>query len=207
MFGEVNPSGRLPLTYPATVNGFTPYDLLPLEDFEFNKYEYLFPFGHGLSYTTFEYSNLVLSTRQLVAPNPLTVSVTVRNSGTRAGKESVLLFLNDRYGSVPRPVRQLKKFKKVTLNPGASETVSFTLNMDDLSFINAQYQRIYEPGEFRIYVANLNSTFVLSVDPAATTTRMTSMTTTTGGASSTRLNHLLSYASTMLVVLAVFKLF
>lgn len=169
LFGRVNPSGRLPITYPAHPNGFTTYDHLPLEAFEFNQYEPLFPFGHGLSYTTFEYSALTLSTRDLLAPNNLVVSVTVKNSGTQAGKESVLLYLNDVYGSIPRPMRQLKKFTKISLNAGQSQTVTFTLTMDDLSFINAQNQRVYEPGEFNVYVGSESTSFVLRVNDVPTT--------------------------------------
>lgn len=177
LFGRINPSGRLPFTYPAYPNGHNHYDLLPIEQFDLNKYEYLFPFGHGLSYTTFQYSNLQLSTSNLVAPNSLTVSVTVTNTGNRAGKESVLLYVHDVYGSVPRPLKQLKRFTKVNLEPAASQTLTFTLTMDDLSFTDINYKRIYEAGDFNVYIGDLKGSFKLTVNTAATTTARTVPTT------------------------------
>ena len=161
LFGRVNPSARLPITYPSSPSGFTTYDYLPIESFDLNSYKYLFPFGHGLSYTTFVYSNLTLSTNQLVVPNDLTVSVRVKNTGTMEGKESVLLYLNDVYGSIPRPMRQLKKFRKISLAPGSYQIVTFNLTMDDLSFININNKRVFETGDFNIYISNLTASFTL----------------------------------------------
>lgn len=163
VFGRANPSGRLPITYPAHPSGYTTYDYLPLEEFEMNHYEYLFPFAHGLSYTTFEYSNLTLSTKELVVPNDLTVSVTVKNTGNRDGQEVVLVYINDEYASMPQPMRKLKKFTKIMLKSGEAKTISFCLTLDDLSFINVKSQRVYEPGNFNIYVANLTDSFELMV--------------------------------------------
>lgn len=197
LFGVVNPSGRLPFTYPLNVNGYTTYDILPLESFEINQYEYLFPFGHGLSYTSFEYSNLQLSTRQLVAPNSLTVTVTVKNTGSIAGKETVMLFVNDIYGSIPRPIRQLKKFTKISLQPGASQNVEFTLTMDDLSFINQQNQRDYESGDFNIYVSSLKAMFNLQKDATQTTevTRTSLLTTSDNSANRPRYQGVIAFST------------
>jgi beta-glucosidase len=162
LFGTTNPSGKLPITYPKYPNGITTYDHLPLETFDVNRYEYLFPFGHGLSYTQFTYSNLRLSTDALVYPNELKVQVTVQNTGGRDGKEAVLLYLNDEFGDVPRPSRQLKKFTKINLKSGESKTVEFTLTEYDLSFINKKSKRVCENGKFNIYVADKTASFTLS---------------------------------------------
>ena len=174
LFGQVNPSGRLPITYPLNTNGITTYDYLPIELFDLNKYDNLFPFGHGLSYTTFVYYDLTLSTNELVSPNHLIVHFTVYNSGKRDGKETVLLYLNDVYGSIPRPMRQLKKFEKIFLASGSFQTVTFTLTMEDLSFINSDNSRIYEDGLFNVYVGNLSSSFVLKGSPKNNSNRITS---------------------------------
>jgi beta-glucosidase len=164
LFGASNPSGRLPITFPRNPNGITTYDCLPLEAFDGNSYDFLYPFGHGLSYTQFTYSNLKLSTNSLIAPDTLKVEVTVQNTGRMDGKEVVLLYLNDEIASVPRPLRQLKKFKKIDLKMGESRKVSFELDMYDLSFIGLNSERIYEEGEFNIYVDKLKATFSLIVN-------------------------------------------
>jgi hypothetical protein len=161
LFGETNPSGKLPITYPKYDSGFTTYDYLPLEIYGGNTYDYLFPFGHGLSYTNFTYSSLKLSANQVTMPDSLSVQVDVTNIGDREGKEVVMLFLNDEYGSVPRPVRQLKKFEKIALKAGETKTVNFTLEMYDLSFINLNSQRVCEPGRFNVYIKDLNDSFIL----------------------------------------------
>lgn len=164
IYGRTNPSGKLPITYPKSPNGITTYDYLPIEAAWPNSYEYLYPFGHGLSFTTFEYSSLTLSVTELVAPNNLTVSFVVRNVGDRDGKEVVMVYLNDVYGSVPRPVRQLKKYDKVELRVGEARKVSFDLRMEDLRFVNAKSKRVFEEGTFNVYVANLTASFILK-DP------------------------------------------
>lgn len=161
IFGRHNPSARLPITYPAHPNGFNNYDLSPMEAFEFNKYEYLFPFGHGLSYTRFDYANLTLSSHEIRVPEELELSVAVTNVGARDGDEVVLLFLNDQVASLPQPVRKLKKFTKVSLRAGETRTVRFCLGVDDLKFVNAQSKWVYEPGRFNVYVDKLNDFFNL----------------------------------------------
>ncbi|RNA42662.1 beta-glucosidase [Brachionus plicatilis] len=112
IFGKYNPNAKLSVTYPLDANGFSTYDYKPLEVHDTNKVQMLYGFGHGLSYTHFEYLNLKLSKKIVSFEESLTVSVTVKNSGQMDGKESVLLFLNDEYASVTRPVRKLKGFKK-----------------------------------------------------------------------------------------------
>ncbi|RMZ95040.1 beta-glucosidase, partial [Brachionus plicatilis] len=125
LFGKYNPNARLSVTYPLDVNGISTYDYKPLEVHDANKVEKLYAFGHGLSYTKFEYSNLRLSKKSIGLQESLTVTVNVKNIGNLEGKESVLMFLNDEYGSLTRPVRQLKGFEKITLKIGQSVDVKF----------------------------------------------------------------------------------
>ena len=169
MFGQYNPNARLPITYPRAPNGFVTYDRRAIEDFEFNHYDNLYPFGHGLSYTSFEYSDLELSPVQQVDNLTLMVSVKVRNSGSMEGKETVLLYMNDEVASISRPVQQLKGFKKVNLKPNEQAQVTFNLTLNDFSFINFDNKRVVEPGIFNFYVANLSTSFILNsvpTDPA-----------------------------------------
>nr|WP_305888624.1 glycoside hydrolase family 3 N-terminal domain-containing protein [Methylomonas sp. SURF-2] len=152
LFGNVNPSGRLPLSYPRAANDVTPYDHKPMEAFEANQYRPLYPFGHGLSYTQFETSGLTLNNNSIALGDSVEVSVKVKNTGKLAGKEAVLVYLHDLVGSVTRPVKQLKAFKKVELQPGEQQTLSFTLTPEDMSFIGVDKRRIVEPGEFDVMV-------------------------------------------------------
>jgi len=154
LFGDVNPSGKLPISYPRHANEVVPYDHKPLEAYEDNQYRPLYPFGHGLSYTSFETSGLHLNKEQIALGDEIEVTVNVKNTGTRAGKEAVLVYLNDVAASVTRPVKQLKAFKKVELKPGQQETLHFTLTPQDMSFIGLDMKRIVEPGEFRVMVGN-----------------------------------------------------
>lgn len=160
LFGDVNPSGKLPITYPKSPNGITLYDYKPLEYSDGNKYDPLFPFGHGLSYTKFNYSNLKLSSNKINANDKLTVSVDVENTGSLKGKEVVQLYLTDLYGSVSRPNKQLKGFEKIELNPGEKKTVQFTIDKSHLSFIGLNNKRIVEPGEFTVTIGDLKKNFV-----------------------------------------------
>ncbi|MEP0859904.1 MAG: glycoside hydrolase family 3 C-terminal domain-containing protein [Ignavibacterium sp.] len=159
IFGDVNPSGKLPVTYPKSPNGITLYDYKPLENIDENKYDPLFPFGHGLSYTKFNYSNLKLSSDKIKMNDKLLVSVDVENVGKLKGKEVVQLYLTDLYGSVSRPNKQLKGFEKIELNPGEQKTVTFTIDKSHLSFIGIDNKRIVEPGEFVITIGDLKKNF------------------------------------------------
>ncbi|HEY0728565.1 MAG TPA: glycoside hydrolase family 3 C-terminal domain-containing protein, partial [Pyrinomonadaceae bacterium] len=166
VFGGVNPSGKLPVTFPRTV-GQVPiyYNHLntgrPPE--EQNKYssKYLdvpwtpqFPFGYGLSYTTFKVSNLQLSAPRMRATDKMVVSVDVENSGPRAGDEVVQLYIRDPVASLSRPVKELKGFQRVTLKPGEKRRVEFTLLHDHLAFWNREMRFVVEPGEFRVMVGS-----------------------------------------------------
>lgn len=159
LFGVVNPSARLPVTYPSNVNGFTTYDLAPMEQFDLNKYEYLFSFGHGLSYTTFEYDSLTLSAREVRPGGEITIEVSVKNTGEIDGKETVLVYVTDVVGSIPRPIRQLKKFAKFNIRAGESVRASFVLSTNELTFVNLQNRRVLEPGKFEVHVDKLRAEF------------------------------------------------
>jgi len=160
LFGDVNPSGKLPVTFPRTV-GQVPiyYNYLntgrPPE--AQNKYssKYLdvpwtpqFPFGYGLSYTTFKLSNLQLSAPRIRMSDKLTVSVDVENTGQRAGDEVVQLYLRDPVATMARPVKELKGYQRVTLKPGEKRRVEFTVTHDQLAFWNREMRFVVEPGEF-----------------------------------------------------------
>jgi beta-glucosidase len=172
LFGDVNPGGKLPVTFPRSV-GQIPmyYNYLntgrPPE--AQNKYtsKYLdmpwtplFPFGFGLSYTKFKISNLQLSAPRIAASGKLTVSVEVENSGQRAGDEVVQLYVRDPVASLSRPVKELKGFQRVTLQPGEKRRVEFVLDREHLGFWNRQMRFVVEPGEFRVMVGS-NSAEVL----------------------------------------------
>lgn len=161
LFGDANPSGKLPITYPKYPNGITLYDYKPIENFDSNRYDPLLPFGFGLSYTKFSYSNLTLSKSEINEDYELIVSVDVKNEGSMKGKETVLLYLTDLYGQVSRPNKQLKGFQKVELNPGETMKVTFKINKNHLSFIGLENKRIIESGEFIITIGNLQAKFVL----------------------------------------------
>ncbi len=167
LFGDVNPSGKLPFTYPLYANSLVTYDHKPSEhqarmsgvyDYE-SDFAIQYAFGHGLSYTTFEYSNLVLSHSELTKDGQMDVQVTVKNTGEREGKEVVQLFTSDLVASITPDVRRLRAFDKVNLKPGEEKTLSFSLTPQDLSFINERNQRVTEPGEFEIQVAELSARF------------------------------------------------
>ncbi|MGZ5006341.1 MAG: glycoside hydrolase family 3 N-terminal domain-containing protein [Methylobacter sp.] len=154
LYGDYNPNAKLPISYPRNTNGITPYDYKPIESFEMNTYSPLYPFGHGLSYTTFETTGLKVAKDKIKIDENLNVSVNVKNTGPLKGKESVLLYINDVAASVTRPNKQLKAFKKIELNPGQSENIGFTLTPQDLSFIGVDLKRIVEPGDFKVMVGN-----------------------------------------------------
>ncbi|MFN4111156.1 MAG: glycoside hydrolase family 3 C-terminal domain-containing protein, partial [Ignavibacteria bacterium] len=161
LFGNVNPSGKLPITYPKYTNAIIHYDYKPIESFDVNRYDPLFPFGFGLSYTKFSYSNLRLNKTEITEDDELLISIDVKNEGNRTGKETILLYITDLYGQVSRPNKQLKGFEKIELKPGEVKTVTFKVNKDHLSFIGLNNKRILEPGEFIISIGGLQQKFSL----------------------------------------------
>jgi beta-glucosidase len=155
----------MPVTYPSSVSGWTTYDHKPVEQYPPNAHDYLFPFGHGLSYTSFTYSDLRLNTHELAAPNAqLQITVLVKNTGPMSGKETIVLYLNDEVGSLSRPVKQMKQFKKIYLSVNETRSVAFTLSLEDMMFYDQHGKRVYEAGYFNVYVGNLTSRFVLKND-------------------------------------------
>ncbi len=156
VFGKVNPSGRLPMTVPRSVGHLgASYDHRPSAHhrgrLRFSESDPLFRFGHGLSYSHFEYANLRCP-GTLAPGQELAVEVDVHNAGERAGDEIVLLFLRDLVASVTRPVRQLVGFQRLSLQPGETRSVQFVLPPSALSLLDRGLKRITEPGEFRIFV-------------------------------------------------------
>jgi beta-glucosidase len=153
LFGDANPGGKLPVTIPRSV-GQLPltYNEKPTSHrgYLFDSKEPLFPFGFGLSYTTFEIGAPKLSAAQIPRSGSVTVTVDVRNTGKVAGDEVVQLYLRDVVSSVTRPRKELKGFKRVTLAPGAATTVSFTLDSEALALWDKDMKRVVEPGEFHI---------------------------------------------------------
>ncbi len=166
LFGDVNPSGKLTMTFPQNVGQIPLYYAhkntgRPLSGPWFQKFlsnyldvsnEPLYPFGFGLSYTDFDYSDITLSASEITSTDSLQVSIEVTNTGTRDGSEVVQLYIRDLVGSVTRPVKELKGFQKIALKAGESKTVNFTLGKRDLSFYNTDLKFETEPGEFHVFV-------------------------------------------------------
>jgi beta-glucosidase len=155
LFGDVNPGGKLPISFPRHVGQLPIY--YSRKPTSFRPYldrtrDPLFAFGHGLSYTTFEYGGLTVSPASIGPAGDATVTVTVRNSGKRAGDEVVQLYVRDVVASVTRPRRALKGFRRVTLGPGESREVSFRLTPAELSLLDADGRRVVEPGTFEVMV-------------------------------------------------------
>lgn len=164
LFGDANPSGKLTMTFPRNVGQipiFYNHKNTGRPMWGDQKYtsryldvpnDPLYPFGYGLSYTTFSYGNLSVSGTELSAGGKITVSTEVKNTGKYAGTETVQLYLRDKVGSITRPVKELKGFRKITLQPGASQSVSFEITEDDLKFYDYNLNFIAEPGEFDVFI-------------------------------------------------------
>jgi beta-glucosidase len=165
LFGDVNPSGKLPFTYPRTPNGLINYDHKPFETentaFGNMAFNPQFSFGEGLSYTTFAYKDLRLDKPIISGSEELTVSITVTNTGQRAGKEAVLVYVSDLVATLSPPNRRLRRFAKVNLEPNQSRTLTFKLRREDLSFIGSDNKPIAEPGEFEVKIGGLSQRFTL----------------------------------------------
>jgi len=165
LYGDHNPSGVLPYSYHRYSGDTTPYDRRVLADIQQltpgkitrGGYKPAWPFGHGLSYTEFELANLRLDRDVLVRGEQVTATVQVTNSGDRAGDKIIDLYVSDSYASLTPAARKLRGFARVSLEPGESRAVSFSLTDDDLSFVNAALERVTEPGEFRVTVGDLTA--------------------------------------------------
>ncbi len=166
LFGDYNPNGILPFSYPRSMGEIVMYDRKPSEDIRevFNDdihtgYNPLFAFGHGLSYTTFETSTIKLSTNKLKANEKLNVSVIIKNSGNIDGKHTVELYSRDLYASITPNMKRLRAFKKIFLKAGETQTVNFVIDKNDIAFVNAQLKTITESGDFEIIIADKKAMF------------------------------------------------
>ena len=166
IFGDYNPAGRLPITFPKSV-GQIPvyYDYKPtarVAHYIHMDSKPLFPFGYGLSYTTFSYSNLKITPKESGPEATYTVQVEVTNTGKRAGDEVAQLYINDEVSSVTTPVEALKGFKRIHLNPGQTQTVTFKLTPDKLHLLNRDFHWVVEPGIFKVMVGGNSQDVITS---------------------------------------------
>ena len=169
IFGDFNPAGRLPVTYYKSIDQIPAFENYDMEGktYRFFTQEPLYPFGFGLSYTTFSYSNLIIP-EKVIAGNKISVKTTVTNTGKVEGDEVVQLYLTDEKASTPRPVRQLEGFARINLKPGESRVVEFNLEPRQFSIINNKSKRVIEPGYFTIAVGGKQPGFKGYLDPQFT---------------------------------------
>jgi beta-glucosidase len=162
LFGEVNPGGKLPITFPRHVGQVPLYYSQKPSGGKSNWYgnyvsvecSPLYPFGHGLSYTAFAYTDLSLSPRQVEAGGIVDVSLSVRNTGTLAGDEVVQLYTCDEYGCIPRPVKELKGFVRLNLQPGETRRINFHLPVNQLAFYDEEMKLVVEPGTVKVMLGS-----------------------------------------------------
>jgi beta-glucosidase len=156
LFGDYNPAGRLPITFPVHEAQLPlVYNHKPTgrgDDYNNLSGLPLFPFGYGLSYTIFEYSDIKLTKNSINKAESTTVSFTLKNTGARDGDEVVQLYLRDLLSSVARPVMELKGFQRIHLKAGESKTISFVITPEMLSMLDINMKEVVEPGEFRIMI-------------------------------------------------------
>ncbi len=164
LFGDYNPAGRLPVTFYKSVDQLPPFTDYSMQGrtYRYFKGEPLYPFGYGLSYTRFVYSNLRIEPKSVKAGDAVKVSVDVMNSGDREGDEVVQLYLTDTEASVPVPIRALVGFDRVPLRPREKRTVTFTITPRQMSLIDDRGKRVIEPGEFLIAIGGLRNSFTVS---------------------------------------------
>ena len=167
VFGNYNPSGKLTASWPRNVGQIPVYYAekstgrpLPTKDFQKFKSDYidspnspLLPFGYGLSYTSFNYSNVHAHKKTFAEDGKITLSATITNTGDYDGEEVVQLYIHDKVRSITPPVKELKGFKKIALNKGESREVSFEITPEDLKFYNKDLDYVFEPGEFEFFIA------------------------------------------------------
>jgi beta-glucosidase len=171
LFGDANPGGRLPITFPRSVGQIPAYHYhkpSARRGYVLSDHTPLYPFGHGLSYTSFHRTNLRLSPDRITPDGETTIRVDVTNTGPRPGDEVIQLYVHDRLASLPRPVKELKDFRRITLQPGETKTVEFKLAAAQLSFLDAQMERVVEPGFFDIMIGGSSTehdTAILEILP------------------------------------------
>lgn len=166
LYGDYNPSGKLPMSFPRNVGQIPIYynqkltgrpnnpggEVVFWSHYSDVENDALFPFGFGLSYTDFEYSDLEISESEITPEGKLTVTITLKNTGNRSGRETVQLYIRDVAASITRPVRELKDFQQVDLKPGEQQEVSFEITAEKLGFYDPEGNWLVEPGEFILYV-------------------------------------------------------
>ncbi|WP_299254776.1 beta-glucosidase BglX [uncultured Aquimarina sp.] len=177
LYGDYNPSGKLPMSFPRNVGQVPIYynhkstgrpaepapDIVFWSHYSDQKNTPLYAFGHGLSYTNFDYKNLKINAKNISVTNPkINVSIDITNSGDYKGKEVVQLYIKDLFASVTRPVKELKGFEMTSLKPGETKTVSFELNKETLGFYNNENQWIIEQGEFEVFVGGSSDNTITS---------------------------------------------
>jgi beta-glucosidase len=170
LFGDINPSGKLPDTWPRRLEDTPTFVYYPGENgrvkygesifvgyryYDMKNVEPMFPFGYGLSYTDFQYSNLRVTPREVRPDDEISVKIDIRNAGKRAGKEVVQLYIRDVESKCPRPPKELKAFQKINLAPGETRTASFVLDREALSYYDPEIRGwVAEPGEFEIQIGS-----------------------------------------------------
>jgi beta-glucosidase len=167
LFGDYNPGGRLPVTFYKSVDQLPPFTDYSMagRTYRYFKGDPLYPFGFGLSYTNFDYSNLKFSARSVKTGEPIKVSVDVKNTGARDGDEVVQLYLTDVAASAPVPIRALVGFDRISLKAGSKQTVTFTITPRQMSMIDDRGKRVIEPGEFLLRVGDLSGRFQVTGNP------------------------------------------
>ncbi|HEV8593632.1 MAG TPA: glycoside hydrolase family 3 N-terminal domain-containing protein [Pyrinomonadaceae bacterium] len=165
LFGDYNPDGKLPFTYPRSPGYLTTYDADPFDRvLDANKpsnFQPQFEFGSGLSYTSFQYSDLKFSSTEILRSRPIKASVKVTNTGQRSGQETVILYVRDEVASITPAAKRVRRFAKVGLAAGESKTVEFTLRPEDLSYVGLDNNPTIEPGEFTVMVGGQSAKFTL----------------------------------------------
>jgi beta-glucosidase len=165
LFGDYNPNGKLPVTYPKYPNDLMNYDHkfsdLPDHRWGYNAFNPQYPFGFGLSYTTFVYSDLKIQKDTVHFDDNIVIAVDVKNTGIIKGKEVVQLYIRDVYANITPPIRRLRGFKKITLEAGEQQTVTFNLKADNLKYVGPDNKWTTEEGDFEVYIEKLNGKFYL----------------------------------------------
>ncbi|HLA95277.1 MAG TPA: glycoside hydrolase family 3 N-terminal domain-containing protein [Pyrinomonadaceae bacterium] len=165
LFGDYNPNGKLPFTYPRSPGYLTTYDAniyeRVMDGSKLPTFQPQFEFGFGLSYTSFAYSDLKLSSDSVAANGTVSATVKVTNTGKLAGKETAILYVRDEVATVTPPAKRVRRFAKVTLDPGESRTLTFTLSPEDLSYIGLDNKPVIEPGEFTVMVGGQSAKFTV----------------------------------------------
>ena len=164
VYGESVPSGRLPINYPKHPHSLVNYnhkhsDNVHVPEYYTSDYDQQYEFGDGLSYTSFEYTNLQLSQTRITKDDKINVSVEIKNTGAYTAKETVLLYISDLYATITPEVKALKGFDKIELAPGASKKVTFIITKAELSYVDHSLQTIVEPGEFEVHIGSLTEKF------------------------------------------------